>query len=906
MKKTVLFVIFSLIGLLIYAQNEASNWYFGENAGLSFDLSGNRIINKTDGQLNTREGCSSISDVDGNLLFYTDGVTVWNRDHLQMVNGFALQGDSSSTQSAIIVPKPASTSIYYIFTVDNGIDGVNYGLNFSEVDMTLNGGLGAVTVKNTNLLPLCSEKITAVLKDCLTEALWVVTFAPENVTQQAFTTYHAFEISDMGVNTTSVKSTFTNQITEPRGYLKLSPDGTKVACANVKSGLFLYDFDAASGTLSNETSLSISSDNGGAFSYGIEFSPNSKLLYVHASNDFFDFENPNNANNPSNHTSTLTQFNLTEVNIQSSQVNLDSRQLYRGALQLGPDGKIYRALSATYLAGLPFLGVIENPNVVGTGSNYQHNAINLAPSSSSQGLPPFIASFFNTEIDIIKNGKSSINLAICGGDSYTLVSADIPGATYAWSLDGVSLSETDYDLEVFQSGHYEVFIDPNNGDCAFEGQAFVNFVPNPEAYNHTLLQCDEDSVTDGFTIFNLNQANNDLTGGILKRSTKFYLDFARTIEVDGNSFSNTLNPQTIYVEVINDVTACSSFSELILEVSTTGAKDAILTNCDDDGVEDGFYSFNLSNADNDIVDGLPSGLNIAYYETYNDALLETNSLAMSYTNTVPYSQIIYARVENVNNCYGISEISLTVYELPNIETEGFEYYCLNFFPSTITIDAAILNDDPNNYSYNWSNGDSTYETQINAPGVYKVTVTNSINCSKERTVTVEPSNIATFQMPAFDVKDALQNNTVTVLVSGEGIYEYSLIDENDTTIKPYQDSNVFDNVYPGIYTVSVKDFKNDCGSVDKKVSVIGFPKFFTPNNDGINDTWQVLGVSEMFQPNSKIHIYDRFGKLLKEIAPTEKGWNGTLNGYVLPADDYWFSVKLQDGRVYKNHFSLKY
>ena len=265
MKKTVLFVIFSLFGLFLHAQNEASNWYFGENAGLSFDLSGNRIINKTDGQLNTREGCSSISDDDGNLLFYTDGVTVWNRDHVQMVNGFDLHGDSSSTQSAIIVPKPASTSIYYVFTVDNGIDGVNYGLNYSEVDMTLNFGLGAVTVKNTNLLPLCSEKITAVLKDCLTEALWVVTFAPQDVTQQVFNTYHSFEISDMGVNTNSVKSTFTNQITEPRGYLKLSPDGTKVACANVKSGLFLYDFDAAAGTLSNETSLFISTNNGAAF-----------------------------------------------------------------------------------------------------------------------------------------------------------------------------------------------------------------------------------------------------------------------------------------------------------------------------------------------------------------------------------------------------------------------------------------------------------------------------------------------------------------------------------------------------------------------------------------------------------------------------------------------------------------
>ena len=160
-------------------------------------------------------------------------------------------------------------------------------------------------------------------------------------------------------------------------------------------------------------------------------------------------------------------------------------------------------------------------------------------------------------------------------------------------------------------------------------------------------------------------------------------------------------------------------------------------------------------------------------------------------------------------------------------------------------------------------------------------------------------------MPAFDVRDALQNNTVTVFVSGEGTYQYSLIDENDTTIKPYQDSNVFENVYPGIYTVSVKDLKNNCGIVDEKVSVIGFPKFFTPNNDGINDTWKIYGVSSMFQPNTNIQIYNRFGKLVKQLSPLDEGWNGFFNGQKLPSDDYWFSVKLQDGRIFKTILRLR-
>jgi len=113
------------------------------------------------------------------------------------------------------------------------------------------------------------------------------------------------------------------------------------------------------------------------------------------------------------------------------------------------------------------------------------------------------------------------------------------------------------------------------------------------------------------------------------------------------------------------------------------------------------------------------------------------------------------------------------------------------------------------------------------------------------------------------------------------------------------------NVPPGIHTIRVRDVKNDCGIVEQLVSVIGFPKFFTPNDDGYQDTWQVYGVSEQFQPNTKILIFDRYGKLLKQVSPLGNGWDGTMNGDPLPNDDYWFAVTLQDGRVFKSHFSLK-
>ncbi|MFY0714845.1 T9SS type B sorting domain-containing protein [Seonamhaeicola sp. NFXS20] len=905
MKKIILSLILSVFSMLAFSQRQASNWYFGYGAGIAFDLTNNSINTLNNGQLSTNEGCSSISDDSGNLLFYTDGTTVWNKNHSIMMNGSGLFGNNSSTQSAIIVPKPDDENIYYIFTVDTIIyeNDTNDGFNYSVVDMTLDGGLGGVTQKNTNLLQLCSEKLTAVLKDCITKSIWVITLASENGTSDIYNTFHAFEVSNLGVSTTPVKSYFPSlSISDKRGYLKVSPDGTKMASASIGDGLQLFDFDPFTGQATNMLELTIDSSKS-PFPYGIEFSPNSQLLYVHAYNDFNDFNSNQNNNNPENHKSVLSQFDLTAPNIQNSQVILDDRSLYRGGLQLGPNGKIYRALSATYSAGLPYLGVINNPNNIGIACNYQHNAVSLSPYTSSQGLPPFIASFFNEQIDIINNGESATNLDLCDGESYTLSAPNLSGASYTWSLDGTVLSEADYDLDVTQSGYYEVYIDPNNGDCAIEGNAFVLYNPNPTPINHTILQCDEDGIKDGLTLFNLNEANISLTGGNQDLSTKFYTDIARTQEVNGSSFQNTTNPQTIYVEVINDNTGCFSYSELTLEVSVTNSNNITIEVCDDDGVEDGYYNFNLTDYNLDVINGLPSGLEISYFETLDDALLETNQLLETYKNTTPYNQTIYARVENANNCYGISEITLTVFELPDINTEEITQYCLNFFPSTITINAGLVNDNPANYSYNWSTGENTYTIEINEAKEYVVTVTNSNMCSKTRTILVEPSNIATID--GFEIEDASQNNTVTVFASGEGEYQYRLLNENNTVYREYQDSNVFENVSPGFYTVSIKDTKNNCGTINENISVIGFPKFFTPNNDGNHDTWQLYGVSSMFYPNTKIKIFDRYGKLLKELSPLSEGWDGLFNGKKLPSDDYWFYVKLEDGRIFKNHFTLK-
>jgi len=354
----------------------------------------------------------------------------------------------------------------------------------------------------------------------------------------------------------------------------------------------------------------------------------------------------------------------------------------------------------------------------------------------------------------------------------------------------------------------------------------------------------------------------------------------------------------IFVRVTDDLTGCFSIGQLNLEVSTTSANNALLEACDNDGNEDGFFDFNLSDANAAVLSSLPIGLDLFYYETYMDALLEVNPLPNIFTNTVPYSQTIYARVEDSNACYGISEIVLTVFEMPNVELEANAIYCLNKFPDEITLTGGIIDDHPNNYTYAWSTGENTTEIMINTPGTYSVRVSNANGCSKDRTINVLPSNIAT--VTNINITDGAQNNSITVILSGEGEYEYALNESNG----PYQNSATFNNVAPGFHTIFVRDI-NGCGIVQEDISVIGFPKYFTPNNDGINDRWQVHGVNEQFQPKTTIYIFDRMGKLLKELHPLSSGWDGNYIGKPMPTDDYWFSVTLQDGRVFSGHFSLK-
>lgn len=376
--KQILVLMLVLLSTIGFTQNEANIWYFGNNAGLDFN-SGVPVA-LTDGQMATEEGCASIANSNGQLQFYTDGSTVWNRNHTIMSNGSGLNGNFSSTQSAIIVPKPSSSNIYYIFTVD--YQGEVNGLQYSEVDMTLDGGLGAITSsKNILLTTPVLEKLTAV-KHANGTDIWVI--AHKNGSAE----FYAYLVTNTGIQTpiiTDIGFSYSGPFhDENAGYMKVSPNGQRLALAFPKfdNGLQLFDFNNATGVINNH--INVYDVPVAAKPYGIEFSSSGNILYVAGLGS----------------SSGVAQFDITlttSFQILSSVTFLSNNITDSdwGAMQLAPDGKIYitrRAYDDS--PDIHTLSVINNPDVLGAGCDFQSDTISLGTGIAQFGLPPFIQSFF--------------------------------------------------------------------------------------------------------------------------------------------------------------------------------------------------------------------------------------------------------------------------------------------------------------------------------------------------------------------------------------------------------------------------------------------------------------------------------------------------------------------------------
>ena len=477
------FLYFIFLPILIFSQGkEANNWYFGGNAGITFNTSPPTSL--LDGQLNTEEGCATISDSDGNLLFYTDGSTIYTKSHTIMQNGSGLWGNSSSTQSGVIVPVPNNPDQFYVFTVESNLQLPNTRMAYSLVDLTYNSGLGKVTSKNNLLFSPSSEKIAAVRKTG-TSDIWVIGRKSHS------NRYSAYLVTQSGVTNPPVYSFIGKLPTEDGdnlGYLKPSADGTKIVNALQNSGIIeIFDFNDQTGVLSNLISLEKPYYK---FMYGIEFSPSGRYLYAktyYQTPQLFQFDLSSG-----NQTTILNS----EYIIETSTFNID------GALQIGSDGRIYSSPKDGY-----YLGIIENPEAQGPDVIYTKDGIYLGGRKSKLGLPTFIQSYFLASDFTYENvcfGEiTQFNITNTANIQSVLWNFDDPSSgsntstnlnpthefssagTYTVTLEMTypsSVEETEVEIEIFDSpapdigNNYTIcsgqnlILDPGNGYFAYEWQ----------------------------------------------------------------------------------------------------------------------------------------------------------------------------------------------------------------------------------------------------------------------------------------------------------------------------------------------------------------------------------------------------------------------------------------------------
>ena len=498
---------------------------------------------------------------------------------------------------------------------------------------------------------------------------------------------------------------------------------------------------------------------------------------------------------------------------------------------------------------------------------------------------------------------------------------------------------TSYTTQAIDGGEKEIFVriqDPDTGCVRYDNsfKVIVDKLPTALISTIEVEQCE----TDGQIKYNLNSVVDRFSANYANERFAFYLDAALTTAVvDAENFVVPIGvaSQDVYVKIINKNSLCARFDDVftaggsrepIKVTFTIGTNDvpAAFTpltfyDCvDENSANPIIGTFETSIFDDIRVkllaanpDYSRSAVEINFYKNEIDAVFQRNAIDITQplnVNPPLKTQEIWAGIQDVGvkiECLGrIKVADLVLAPFPTFDLPATQVFCTN-----IGVDVIGVANQGDVYSYAWTiDGaplvQTTKEISITAGGTYTATATNNLSgCETIKTIVVKESEFPLFDLDDLSFFDLTSDgsNRIEVLTGigalGIGDYEFSLDGG------PYQDSPVFDDVPPGIHQVSVRD-KNGCGTKIVTSSVVGYPLYFTPNGNGKNDNWQLSGVDDVFQSQSLIYIFDRHGRLLAQITPGGLGWDGTYNGTPMPADDYWFRVKLEDGRMFTGHFSL--
>lgn len=859
-----LFLTFALFfsTTLSLAQSAALQWYFGRNAGIDFTTG----MADTLGALHSDEGCATTSTGTGQLLFYTDGRTVFNAEHEVMQQGTGLNGNPQCAQAAVIVQQPGENHLFYVFTND-AHTGSN-GLQYSVVDMQQDSGRGAVVQKNIPLATGLGEQLTLTHQG-MPGNYWLLAraFGGQDI--------YAWSVSDTGIAASPVISQGVvntggasyNSI----GSMKVSKTIDRLAISHRGLGkVEVFAFDAQTGIASNGYVLTGFTNNA---CYGVEFDPDGLFLYISE-------RTPNGQ---------LLQYDLmqpTPTDVQASKSVLAAFGTSQGALQIGPDDRIYHTvLNATHI------GRINAPNLPGVQCAYDPDAFDLEGPIARLGLPQYLpgagvaanasmlgggcagepvvmaaltttydsllwdfgdtlsgAANFSTDsiashlypgsgiwevtLTVYHNGQSDstvypviINPVLlnpipgdtvaCQGSVLEL-ETNYPGLAVLWSTGVV-----DSVLMVTEPGAY--WVESTGGTCVENDTVHVHLMPVPalSIVSDTMV-CEGDSISVNLSAFG---------GSVLWENG------------DTNAL-RTLNTPGVY-GIALDSAGCTRLHQINFEWL--------------------MYHGTFLGPDTSICESEALCLDIPY----PDPQVSWSSGQSGPVLCVEQATTVYVDVEALG-CQTTDTITVTTRPVPQPQLGADTAFCvgtpLALVSKPIAVDA-----------WQWDNGHTEAMRLVDRPGRYWLYATlDGCTGSDTIVVTALPAPIPAQRFDTITCSDGL----VTIQPGFTGI-EYLWSDGSTAPVK---------TVGPGVYTVEVA--VNECVVQDTVIvreatncgCKLFAPNAFTPNGDGRNDTFAPITECEAVE--TELVVYNRWGELVFRSTEPGAKWDGRMAGTSVQTGTY--------------------
>jgi gliding motility-associated-like protein len=459
-----------------------------------------------------------------------------------------------------------------------------------------------------------------------------------------------------------------------------------------------------------------------------------------------------------------------------------------------------------------------------------------------------------------------------------------PQPNYTYSFDGGITYQTSNTSGPIAPGSYIVKVQSALG-CT--SAAIYTYITDPTG----IPPAPTGNASQLFCIFN-NPTIEDLN--VQGSQINWYSSATGTVPIAAGT--SLLNGGTYFATQTTPLN-CESPVRLQVDVAVIAydlpVEDYFTLICDD--LNDNAETANLSDYNGMLID-IPANYQMSYYSTFAGADGPVAADQITNPSNFPLqmgANIFYVRVLATNGCWKVATLKLSMIPAPFNTMLTSYILCENY---TVTLEAPAGFD-----GYLWSTDEVTRTITVDQPGDYWVTVSedynNGVICSTTTAIEVILSNPPVIE--EIEISDWTDNNNaIEVHLSSAGIgdYEYSIDGVN------YQQSNIFNNLESGVYKVYVRD-RNECGDDDADAFLLTYPQYFTPNNDGINDSWHIKFARN--EADLLVNIFDRQGKFIKQLFGDGLGWDGTMNGHELPSTDYWFVVTRASGKVYKGHFAMK-